>query len=80
MSNPVLRADPLSVELLLPAADRAAHLSALSRYQSKGDGPFARRIVELNCVKSDGTEFPCELTVARLGNDSRAIPEATGAS
>jgi PAS domain S-box-containing protein len=61
------------VELLLPATDRGARLSALSRYQSRGDGPFARRIVELTCVKSDGTEFPCELTVARLGTDSRAI-------
>jgi len=62
-----------NVELLLPPADRAAHLSAFSRYLTKGDGPLARRLIELTCVKADGTEFPGELTVARLGTDSHAI-------
>ena len=62
-----------NVELLLPPADRAAHLSALSRYLTKGDGPLGRRLIELTCVRADGTEFPGELTVARLGTDSHAI-------
>ena len=62
-----------NVELLLPPADRAAHLSAFSRYLTKGDGPLAGRLIELTCVKADGTEFPGELTVARLGTDSHAI-------
>ena len=62
-----------NVELLLPPADRAAHLSAFSRYLTKGDGPLGRRLIELTCVRADGTEFPGELTVARLGTDSHAI-------
>jgi PAS domain S-box-containing protein len=62
-----------NVEVLLPPADREAHLSAFSRYLAKGDGPLAGRLIELTCVKADGTEFPGELTVARLGTDSHAI-------
>jgi len=62
-----------NVELLLPPADRLAHLNAFSRYLTRGDGPLGRRLIELTCVKADGTEFPGELTVARIGTDSHAI-------
>jgi PAS domain S-box-containing protein len=62
-----------NVELLLPPSERIGQLTAFSRYLTAGDGPLARRRLELTCVKADGTEFPVELTVARLGSDSRAI-------
>jgi PAS domain S-box-containing protein len=61
------------VELLLPAADRLRQRTAFSRYLTKGDGPLARRRLELSGLKADGTEFPVELTVARLGADRSAI-------
>ncbi len=62
-----------NIALLLPPADRAPQLSAFSRYLTNGDGPLARRRLELTSQKADGTEFPVELTVARLGVDSKAI-------
>ena len=62
-----------NVELLLPPGDRAAQLTAFSQYLTKGDGPLARRRLELTSMRADGTEFPVELTVARLGSDNRAI-------
>ncbi len=62
-----------NVSLLLPPADRAPQLAAFGRYLTDGDGPLARRRLELTGIKADGTEFPVELTVARLGADSRAI-------
>ena len=62
-----------NIELLLPPADRAPQLSAFSRYLTNGDGPLARRRLELTSLRADGTEFPVELTVARLGADSKAI-------
>ncbi|MEO8260401.1 MAG: ATP-binding protein [Acidobacteriota bacterium] len=62
-----------NIAVLLPPADRAPQLSAFSRYLTNGDGPLARRRLELTCQKADGTEFPVELTVARLGADSKAI-------
>ena len=62
-----------NIALLLPPADRAPQLSAFSRYLTNGDGPLARRRLELAGQRADGTEFPVELTVARLGADSKAI-------
>jgi PAS domain S-box-containing protein len=59
--------------LLLPAADREAHLRALAEYLKSGEGPFAGRQVELTGLRADGSEFPLELTVARVGADSRAV-------
>jgi signal transduction histidine kinase len=38
-----------------------------------GRGPFAGRQVELIGLHRDGTEFPLELTVARVGIDNRAV-------
>jgi PAS domain S-box-containing protein len=62
-----------SAELLLPQTDRAPQMHALREYLSTGSGPIAGRQVEMRGFKSDGTDFPIELTVARLGSDSRAI-------
>jgi PAS domain S-box-containing protein len=61
------------VELLLPAADRARRLHALSEYLAHGTGALADRQLEMTGLKSDGTEFPVELSVARVGADSRAV-------
>ena len=61
------------VELLLPPEDRAQHLRALSEYLGTGRGPLAGRTLELRGLKSDGKDFPFELTVARTGSDNRAV-------
>jgi PAS domain S-box-containing protein len=62
-----------NVELLLPPDDRARYVSALNEYITSGTGPLAGRQLELRGVRSDGAEFPFELTVARVGQDSRAV-------
>jgi PAS domain S-box-containing protein len=62
-----------NVELLLPPADRAARVRALVEYLASGRGPLAGRQVELRGLRADGTEFPIELTVARLGSDNRTM-------
>ncbi len=38
-----------------------------------GGGPLAGRQVELIGLRADGSDFPIELTVARLGSDTRAV-------
>jgi PAS domain S-box-containing protein len=65
-----------SVEMLLPPGDRAQRVRSLHAYQTWGSGPLAGRQVELRGLRADGTEFPLELTVARIGSDTRA--ELTG--
>jgi PAS domain S-box-containing protein len=62
-----------NVELLLPPADRAQQLSALNEYMATGTGPLAGRQLELTGLRADGSEFPLELTVARIGSDNRAV-------
>jgi PAS domain S-box-containing protein len=61
------------VELLLPPADRAQQLSALNEYMLSGRGPLAGRQLELRGLRADQTEFPLEITVARIGSDNRAV-------
>src|SRR5438876_4675539 len=58
-----------SIELLLPAADRLTQLQALRRYLATGRE--RRRQLELIGLRSDGSEFPIEVTVARIGSDPR---------
>jgi PAS domain S-box-containing protein len=62
-----------NVELLLPSEERAQQVGALNEYMATGRGLFAGRQVELTGLRSDGRDFPLELTVARLGTDNRAV-------
>jgi PAS domain S-box-containing protein len=55
------------VELLLPPASRATALDALGQYSQTGRGPLSGKQIEMIAVRADGTEFPIELTVARVG-------------
>jgi PAS domain S-box-containing protein len=62
------------VDLLVPPEDRQAQFTALLRYKATGEGPLAgRQQIELTGLRADGTPFPIELTVARLGSDQRAV-------
>jgi PAS domain S-box-containing protein len=54
-------------ELLIPLAERPILLRALREYLESGRGPLAGRQLELRGTRADGTEFPIELTVARVG-------------
>jgi PAS domain S-box-containing protein len=57
------------VELLLPPRVRARQLAALTEYQTSGGGPLASQRIETTALRANGTEFPIELSVARVGND-----------
>jgi PAS domain S-box-containing protein len=61
------------VEMILPESERTAQLAALSLYMTTGEGPLARRRLEFTGLRADGTEFPLELTVARVKSDSRSM-------
>ena len=62
-----------SADLLVPAVDRQTQLDALKQYMETGGGPLSARRLELTAIRADGTEFPVELTVARMRGDSRAV-------
>jgi PAS domain S-box-containing protein len=58
------------VELLLPERERPMIRSALEQYSFNGRGTLAGRQVELHGLRADGSEFPLELTVARVRGDT----------
>ncbi len=60
-----------NVGILLPADGRATALEAFGQYLATGHGPLSRRQLELTGIRADGTEFPLELTVARVGAESK---------
>ena len=62
-----------SVALLVPSADRQTQLDALKQYMETGGGPLSARRLELTAIRADATEFPVELTVARMRGDRGAV-------
>ena len=60
-----------NVGVLLPEDERLAVRAALEDYATTGRGPLAGRQLELHGLRADGTEFPLELTVARVRGDAR---------
>jgi len=53
-------------ELIVPPALREAHRRGVARFLSTGEGPVLDRRLELTGMRSDGHEFPVELTVTRI--------------
>jgi PAS domain S-box-containing protein len=62
-----------NVDLLLPLSERATQLGYLTQYMVSGDGALAGRQLEMTAVRADGTEFPVELTVARVSGDRSSL-------
>ena len=58
-------------ELIVPERLRAAHTAALDRFLANGTGPLIGRRVELDALRSDGTEFPVELTLSAVRDSDR---------
>jgi PAS domain S-box-containing protein len=63
-------------DLIIPPWLRDAHHTALARYVETGDAHILNRRIELTAMRADGTTFPVELAVTRLG--SRHPPSFAG--
>jgi PAS domain S-box-containing protein len=50
-------------ELIIPERHRSQHREALARVRGTARGASVRRRMELSGLRSDGTEFPLELTI-----------------
>ena len=56
-------------DLLIPPEDRERHREGLRRYLETGSGALIDQRVEVNALRSDGTEFPVELAIAAVDSD-----------
>jgi PAS domain S-box-containing protein len=54
-------------ELIVPPSLRAAHRSGLARFLETEQGVVLDRRLELTGLHKNGTEFPVELTITRIG-------------
>ena len=53
-------------DLIIPERFRAAHDAGLERFLRDGTGPVLDRRIEMAALRSDGTEFPVEMTICAL--------------
>ncbi|MFT3880715.1 MAG: PAS domain S-box protein [Gemmatales bacterium] len=53
-------------ELIVPSAMREQHRGGMSHYMVTGEGPVLNRRLEMTAIRSDGTEFPVELSITRI--------------
>ena len=54
-------------ELVVPPDLRDAHRKALARCVETGEGALLGKRLELRALRRDGSEFPIELTITRIG-------------
>ena len=54
------------VDLIVPPAVREAHRQGFARYLATGEAKVIGRRIEMTGMRSDGSEFPLELTVTRV--------------
>jgi PAS domain S-box-containing protein len=59
--------------LIIPPPMREQHRRGLAHYLATGEGPVLNRRLELTAVRSDGTEFPVELTVSRIPGEGPPV-------
>ena len=60
-------------EAVVPPSLREAHRRGLARYLETGQSSILDRRIEMPAMRSDGTEFPAELTVTRTGLPAEPI-------
>ena len=60
-------------QLIIPPDLREAHRAGLARYLEGADSAIVGHRVELRGVRADGTEFPLELSVTRIGDGPRPV-------
>ena len=56
-------------ETIIPPRYRDAHQRGMAHFLAGGEGVVVGRVVEIEALRNDGTEFPVELTVTALRND-----------
>jgi protein-histidine pros-kinase len=60
-------------DLIIPPSLRERHHQGIARYLATGKGSILGQRVELTAMRSDGTEFPVELTLTSIATKARPI-------
>ena len=57
----------LLADLLIPPSLRERHQRGLTHYLSTGEAPVLGKRIRLTALRRDGSEFPVELAITRIG-------------
>jgi PAS domain S-box-containing protein len=60
-------------ELIIPPSLRARHREALARYVATGKGTVVGRRIEISGMRSDGSEFPVELSLTSIPSKTQPM-------
>jgi PAS domain S-box-containing protein len=60
-------------EKIIPPSLRAAHRRGMAHYHQTGEGPVLGKRIEVTAMRSDGSEFPIELAIARSNQSGAPI-------
>ena len=60
-------------EVIIPSTMKSAHQSGMDRFLITGKSTILNQLLELTAVNKDGIEFPVELTVLPIDNNSNAM-------
>lgn len=60
-------------EIIIPAAMRGAHRRGMQRYLTTGESSLLGKRVQVTAMRRDGSEFPAELTITRVGLRQQSI-------
>lgn len=64
-------------ELIIPERFRQRHYEGLARYLASGEGPVLGKRLELPALRSNGEEFPVELSISRIPDTEPPMFTAT---
>ena len=56
-------------ELIIPPSLREKHRRGMAHYLATGEGPILGKRIEMPAMRADGTEFPIELSIMRIGQN-----------
>ena len=60
-------------DMIIPPSLRAAHKRGLAHYQATGVSRVMNQRLEMTAMRKDGSEFPVELTITRIGSHGRPL-------
>jgi PAS domain S-box-containing protein len=64
-------------EIIIPAAMRDSHRRGMKRYLTTGEASLLDKRVQVTAMRSDGSEFPVELTITRIDLRQQSIFSAS---
>ncbi|NUP04835.1 MAG: PAS domain S-box protein [Polyangiaceae bacterium] len=57
-------------DVLIPLGQREKHRAGIARFMGGGGGTVIGKRIEVTALRRDGTEFPAELSVTRVGTET----------